>query len=152
MMRRLREIEARDLSRLARLHAECFPDDRWDARALAELLAMAGASGRLVEETPTAPIGFLLDLLTGDQVEILTLCVASAARRQGVALLLLDDLFARARAAEARSVTLEVAADNLPARRLYEGCGFSATGQRPSYYRRGAGAVDALLLRRTLLG
>jgi len=40
MTRRLRPVDAVDLSGLARLHAECFPDDRWDAAALAELLAM----------------------------------------------------------------------------------------------------------------
>lgn len=152
MTRRLREVDLGDLSRLARLHAQCFPEDRWDARALAELLAMAGASGHLIEEAgKTLPLGLILDLVAGDTAEILTLGVAPSARREGIARTLLDDLAARARAAGAMQITLEVAADNLPARRLYERGGFSETGRRPGYYRRGAQTIDALLFRRTLL-
>ena len=153
MTHRLREVELGDLSRLARLHAQCFPEDRWDARALAELLAMSGASGHLVEESSkTLPLGLILDLMAGDTAEILTLGVAPSSRRQGIARMLLDDLAARARTAGAKQVTLEVAADNLPARRLYERGGFVETGRRPGYYRRGPRTIDALLFRRTLLG
>ena len=153
MSRRLRPVDAVDLSGLARLHAECFPDDRWDAAALAELLAMRGASGHLVEETAySRPLGLILDLILAEHAEILTLGVAPAARRSGVARAMLNDLFRRARLAGARSVGLEAAADNLAARRLYETCGFSQTGQRPGYYRRAGATVDALVFRRTLLG
>lgn len=151
MMRRLRAIDAVDLSGLARLHAQCFPDDHWDAAALAELLAMRGASGRLLEEAG-APLGFVLDLYAAEHAEILTLGVALPARRQGIARLLLDDLFRRARLAGAHSIGLEAAADNAPARLLYEACGFIQTGQRPGYYRRAGATVDALVFRRTLLG
>lgn len=153
MTRRLRPIDAVDLSGLARLHAQCFPDDRWDAAALAELLAMRGASGHLLEELGEGqPLGLILDLIIAEHAEILTLGVAPTARRQGIARAMLDDLFRRARLAGARSVGLEAAADNLPARRLYEACGFTQTGKRPGYYRRPGAIVDALVFRRTLLG
>jgi ribosomal-protein-alanine N-acetyltransferase len=153
MTRRLRPIDAVDLGALARLHAQCFPDDHWDAAALAELLAMRGASGHLLEEIGRGqPLGLILDLILAEHAEILTLAVAPAARRQGIARTMLDDLFRRARLAGARSIGLEAAADNLPARRLYEACGFSQTGQRPGYYRRQDAIVDALVFRRTLLG
>ena len=152
MTRRLRAIDLIDIGALARLHAECFPDDRWDAAALAELLAMRGASGHLVEETADRqPLGMILDLILAEHAEILTLGVAPVARRSGIARAMLDDLFRRARLAGARSVGLEAAADNLAARRLYEACGFSQTGQRPGYYRRLDATVDALIFRRTLL-
>lgn len=152
MTRRLRPIEAADLGGLARLHAQCFPDDAWDAPALAELLAMKGASGHLVEEGGgDGPLGLILDLIVADHGEILTLGVAPAARRQGIARMLLDDLFRRARRAGARSIGLEVAADNAPARRLYEASGFTPTGRRPGYYRRLGATVDALVFRLTLL-
>jgi ribosomal-protein-alanine N-acetyltransferase len=152
MRRRLRPMEAADLSRLARLHAQCFPDDRWDARALAELLAMPGASGHLIEDMEQRePLGLLMDLVVAEEAEILTLGVAPLARRQGIAQALLDDLFARAIQAGARHVGLEVAADNLSARQLYLRCGFGQVGRRRGYYRRGAATVDALLFRRVLL-
>ncbi len=151
MTRRLRPIEPEDLGRLARLHAQCFPDDAWNAPALAELLAMKGASGHLVEETSgDAPLGLMLDLIAGDHGEVLTLGVAPGARRQGIARMLLEDLFGRARQAGVRDIGLEVAADNTAARRLYESCGFVPAGRRPGYYRRLGATVDALVFRRTL--
>lgn len=152
MTRRLRPIDAMDLSRLAALHAQCFPDDRWDAKALAELLAMPGASGHLVESLEERrPLGLMLDLIVGSEGEILTLGVGPTARRQGVARTLLEDLFARAARQGAHSISLEVAADNLPARQLYQSSGFTQTGRRRGYYRRGAASIDALLFRRVLL-
>jgi ribosomal-protein-alanine N-acetyltransferase len=149
--RRLRSVSSDDLNRLARLHAQCFPEERWDARALAELLAMKGASGHLLEDgASTLPEGLILDLFQAEAAEILTLCVAPGARRQGIARLLLEDLFRRALLLGVRSVSLEVAADNQPARRLYESLGFAPAGRRSGYYRRGRKTVDALLFRRSL--
>lgn len=152
MTHRRRAIEPGDLDRLARLHAQCFPEDPWDARAFAELLAMPGASGHLIENSKeNQPLGVLLDIVAADEAEILTLGVAPAARRQGIAQALLDDLVERARQAGVRSLGLEVAADNRAARRLYERCRFSAVGERRDYYRRGNTSVDALIFRRALL-
>ena len=151
MTRRLRSVQPQDLNRLARLHAQCFPEERWDARALTELLAMKGASGHLLEDGPSAlPQGLILDLFQAEDVEILTLCVAPPARRQGIGRLLLEDLFRRAVLLGARSVSLEVAADNQAARRLYEALGFAPAGHRSGYYRRGRTTIDALLFRRPL--
>jgi ribosomal-protein-alanine N-acetyltransferase len=152
MTRSLRPIAATDLAKLARLHADCFPDDRWDERALSELLAMPGASGHLIEDAREARLlGFIIDLAIGNDAEVLTLAVARDWRRRGIARALLEDLFDRARRAGTAGVGLEVAADNLGARRLYESCGFVSTGRRHGYYRRGGGAEDALLFRRALL-
>jgi len=148
----VRPATAADLAELARLHALCFPDDRWDAQALSELLAMPGTTAHLVEEPgQRRAIGMMLDLLVAGSGEVLTLGVAPAVRRQGIARALLEDLFARAGGLGVKSLGLEVAADNGAARRLYERCGFTLTGQRRGYYRRGRDTVDALLFRRTLL-
>lgn len=151
MSRHVRPVEAADLPALAELHALCFPEERWDVRALSELLAMAGASGHLVEDAAERRMeGFILDLILAGDGEILTLAVTPERRRQGVARALLADLFERARCAGARGIGLEVAADNAAARRLYESCGFALSGQRRGYYRRGAATIDALILRRGL--
>jgi [ribosomal protein S18]-alanine N-acetyltransferase len=146
----LRSVGRADLDPLARLHAECFPDDAWDAAALAGILAMKGAEARLAEEADR-PLGLLFAILQETEAEILTLGVARAARRRGIGRVLLEDLFARARALGASGVVLEVAADNAPALALYESAGFRTVGLRHAYYRRERGpAIDAWLLRAAL--
>lgn len=62
--------------------------------------------------------------------EIVAMWVDPAYRRAGVATALIEDLVRRARDAGAASVALWVAGDNERAQRLYEKCGFAATGQR----------------------
>ena len=150
MTRRLRPVELADLGALARLHAQCFPEERWDEKALAELLGMAGSSGHLIEDAAGKPLGFILDLLLAGDGEILTLAVAPEARRQGVARALLEDLFVRGRRTAVRGIGLEVAADNPAARQLYESCGFLPSGRRRAYYRRNGQSIDALVFRRLL--
>ena len=133
-----------DLSRVAKLHAECFPDDAWNSAALATVLAMPGADGRVCYGEDGKPCGLLLEQCLGAEGEILTLGVAPAWRRRGVARVLLQDLVKRARAGGARRVLLEVAADNTAALALYGSFGFARQGIRRNYYRRHNGpAVDA---------
>lgn len=152
MSRLLRPVLPADLPALALLHARCFPEERWDEKALGELLDMAGASGHLVEERGDHSLhGFIFDLILAGDAEILTLAVAPERRRQGVASALLCDLAERARRGGARGIGLEVAADNPAARLLYESRGFVPSGRRRGYYRRGQATIDALLLRRSLL-
>lgn len=148
----LQPVREADLARLARLHAECFPDDAWNSSSLATVLAMPGADGRVFYREDGTPCGLLLEQCLGPEGEILTLGVAPAARRCGVARALLGDLIARARAAGVRRLLLEVAADNAGALALYEGLGFRRQGTRRHYYRRGSGpAVDAWRLGLELL-
>lgn len=140
----LKPAREADLSLLARLHAECFPEDAWNASALATVLAMPGADGRVFCNENATPLGLLLDQCLGLEEEILTLGVAPAARRQGVARALLGDLVARARVAKAQRLVLEVAADNPAALALYASFGFTRYGTRRRYYRRSSGSsVDA---------
>lgn len=146
----LRTVARADLAPLARLHAQCFPEDAWDAAALSGILAMKGAEARLAEEAER-PIGLLFAVILAVEAEILTLGVAPAARRRGVARILIEDLFARARAFGTRGVVLEVAADNSPALALYKSVGFRTVGLRHAYYQRERGpAIDAWLLRAAL--
>lgn len=133
-----------DLSRVAELHAECFPDDAWNSSSLATVLAMPGADGRVCYGEDGTPCGVLLDQCLGPEGEILTIGVAPAWRRHGVARALLQDLVARARDSGAQRLLLEVAADNTAALALYTSFGFTRQGIRRHYYRRAQGpAVDA---------
>lgn len=144
MSNRLQPVRDADLSRLAELHAACFPDDAWNSSALATVLAMPGADGRVFRGEDGAPLGLLLDQCLGAEGEILTIGVAPAWRGRGIARVLLGDLVLRARTASVRRLLLEVAADNLAALALYNAFGFTRLGTRRRYYRRASGpAVDA---------
>jgi ribosomal-protein-alanine N-acetyltransferase len=148
----VRSVARADLAALARIHADCFPEDSWDVAALASVLAMAGAEARLAEEANRA-VGLIFATVVGEEAEILTLGVAPGARRCGIARALLADLYARAQGRGATRVVLEVAADNGAALALYEAEGFRTIGLRHAYYHRDRGpAIDAWLLRRTLDG
>jgi [ribosomal protein S18]-alanine N-acetyltransferase len=146
----LRTVGRADLEPLARIHALSFPDDAWDAAALAGVLDMGGMEARLAEEHDR-PVALIFATVLGEEAEILTFCVAPAWRRRGVGRMLLADLYARARALGAGRVVLEVAADNSAALALYESEGFRTIGLRHAYYHRDRGpAIDAWLLRRML--
>ncbi len=133
-----------DIAVLARLHALCFPEEAWDSAALATILAMPGADGRVACAGSGEACGLVLDQCLGADAEILTLGVAPTRRRNGIARALLTDFFLRARAAGARRILLEVAADNEPGLALYHSLGFYRQGRRHGYYLRAARpAVDA---------
>ncbi|MCA6301456.1 MAG: GNAT family N-acetyltransferase [Phenylobacterium sp.] len=130
-----------DLDALAALHAAAFQPG-WSAADIAALDAAA-----LIEDGA----GLILVRTVSGEAEILTVGVRPELRGAGVGGRLVEAALESARADGAEAVFLEVAEDNLAARRLYGGRGFEEVGRRRAYYPRpGAGAVDALVLRRTL--
>jgi ribosomal-protein-alanine N-acetyltransferase len=134
----IRVITAADLPVLARLHAESFPQ-AWNENALAALIASSGAIGLIA-----APdMGFILIRTVADEAEILTVCAAQTARRTGVGSALLRAAAIKATEAGAKTIFLEVVADNEPAKALYNRHGFAAVGTRHAYYQ----GRDALIMR-----
>ncbi len=99
------------------------------------------------EHAGGTPCAFLLAWHVADEIELLDLATHPELRRRGLARALVHDLCARARAARATAIYLEVRPSNAPALALYEAAGFSAVGRRPRYYSDGE---DALLLRRVV--
>ena len=71
-----------------------------------------------------------------DEGYISNIAVAPAARRRGIADMLLDGLESRARGLGLSFMTLEVRRGNAPARALYEKHGFAVAGERKNYYTR----------------
>lgn len=134
---------------LAELHAESFaelPQQAWSAGAISTLLATPGTIGLIALAASGEALGFIIGRAIADEGEIITLCVAPTARRQGVAAALVDRL--RDALAPCRRILLEVAVTNRPARELYEKLGFLEIGRRRAYYRGDGKAVDALVLAR----
>ena len=132
-----------DAPALAVLHAAAFEAaERWDAAAIAALLAIPGA---FCLHIPGA--GFVLARVAADEAEILTLAVIPRARRRGHAGALLAGAMAAALLRGAGTMFLEVSDRNGAARALYARAGFAEAGRRRRYYADGA---DALVLRRAL--
>ena len=134
-----------DPQTLAALHAQAF-DHPWSTAEIASLLDTPGTF--VVEEDQ----GFILARALAGEAEIITLAVAPAARRQGLARRLIEQAVVRAMALGAESLFLEVADDNVPALALYRSLGFEVVGRRRGYYARprGEAPVDALVMRLAL--
>ncbi len=139
---------AEDAEALARVHALAFaspwpsPDIAAMARGVGAFAFAAHSQGELA--------GFILCRAIADEAEVLTLATAPAHRRLGLGRRLLE---AGAQAAGERGAArlfLEVAADNLPAIRLYRSTGFIMVGARAGYYSTPGGAIDAQVMRRDL--
>jgi ribosomal-protein-alanine N-acetyltransferase len=114
----------------------------FDAGALGRHLA-SGRGLVWLAGPPGAAQGVLVDEQVAEELHVHALAVAPSARRRGVASALLERALARARAAGARRVQLELRASNRAALALYGRFGLLPVGRRPAYY---AGGEDALLL------
>lgn len=143
---RIAAVSATSIETLALLHRAAFPEDPWDAGALAAILAIPGsfAHAAYLDETPA---GLLLARDIGGECEILTLGVVPERRRLGIGGALLQAALDDARGRGLPSAVLEVAADNAAARALYARVGFVPVGRRAHYYHRRGGCIDALILR-----
>jgi ribosomal-protein-alanine N-acetyltransferase len=132
---------------MAALQHRCF-DERWSAEAMSALLSQPGVAGTLlVAADSQVPLGYGVVRSVAGEAEILTIGVDPRYRSAGHGRRILADLIARARAAGAEMVFLEVAARNKAARLLYETAGFAMVGRRAGYYRGPQGIDDGLTYR-----
>lgn len=126
---------------LAALHAESFGVEAWSLDQMRGSLALT-TTRTWIACDGELPAGFILCQALPGECEILTFCVAPAQRRQRIGEALLRFMIKHAE--QNGRIFLEVAADNAAARRLYEKLGFTVTGTRANYYKRGAVTVDAV--------
>ncbi|NML13652.1 ribosomal protein S18-alanine N-acetyltransferase [Azohydromonas caseinilytica] len=108
----------------------------------------AGYPAQLLRETPGGvPVGYYVAMAGFDEMHLLNITVAPAARRRGYARFMLDALAAHCRQVELGSLWLEVRESNTGARELYERYGFALVGRRRGYYpAQGGRREDALLM------
>jgi [ribosomal protein S18]-alanine N-acetyltransferase len=128
---------------------DMFGSEAWTANGYRAELADARNRHYLAAEGPDGElVGWAGVMVVADSAEILTVGVIASARRQGLAVRLLDGLLTEARERGAKEAFLEVRLDNEAARKLYEREGFVQVGLRPGYYDHGR--VDAVVMRRDL--
>jgi ribosomal-protein-alanine N-acetyltransferase len=148
---RIRPAAAADLPGFARLQAASF-EETWSAPEIEALLAGPGGFG-LAALSDGRVSGFLIGRAVAGEAEIITVAVEPDLRRSGLGAALIESAAEAASEAGASSLFLEVAVDNEPALKLYEGAGFNRAGFRAAYYqRKGGPPADALVLRRDLTG
>ncbi|THV26766.1 ribosomal protein S18-alanine N-acetyltransferase [Glycomyces paridis] len=138
------------LPEVAEMELAIFGPEAWSEGLLwTELSAGNDYRAVLDRGAADAPIaGYAGTALSDTEAWINNIAVAAAYRRRGVARMLMDDALARARAAGAKAVYLEVAVDNVPAQRLYDAYGFYGIGVRKNYYQHTG--TDAAVMRMDL--
>ncbi|MDG6778454.1 ribosomal protein S18-alanine N-acetyltransferase [Thiomicrorhabdus sp. zzn3] len=105
-------------------------------------------------------MGYACVLTVLDEAQLLNFCIAPAFRKSGIGRAALQQLMDKLKQAGYEQLLLEVRESNLPAQKLYLGCGFQTDGVRRNYYRCQEwreqtgelveGKEDALLMSRSL--
>lgn len=91
-------------------------------------------------------LGYVVGFSVDGESEIIDLVVRPDARRQGIALMLVDQFCHRFCD---QMAYLEVARNNIAAYQLYRVAGFIEYGIRKAYYQTANGTDDAVLMRKT---
>jgi [ribosomal protein S18]-alanine N-acetyltransferase len=149
----LRGYRQEDLEAMWALDVVCFePVFRFSKRAMRLFAETAGALVA-VAESDGELVGFAIVQMEmgrdGSRGYVVTLDVAEAWRRRGLARRLMEELEAKAAAAGADGMELHVYVENDGALRLYEGMGYRRVGIAENFYARG---MDAFVYAKGLAG
>jgi [ribosomal protein S18]-alanine N-acetyltransferase len=88
------------------------------------------------EDESGRAVGYVGLMYVLDEGYISNIAVSSDRRREGIADMLLTELYARAKAKKLSFLTLEVRESNIPAQCLYKKHGYTEVGRRKGYYSR----------------
>ena len=141
----LRTAEASDLGAIMDLERAAFPADAWSEHMMAAELA--SPHGRYVVDTEGGRLvgyGGVRAVVGAGDADIQTIAIAAASRGRGRGRALLRELLTTAAERRARTIFLEVRADNPTAQALYASEGFVETGRRARYYQ--PDDVDAIVM------
>ena len=142
-----RQLTLNDCQAVADLEIQLF-DGRFDAADLRALLGKPAFYGAVVPaaDRPTIIHAYCLAYITSMQADIIAIGTDKTQQGRGFGRVVLQHVIAVAEQQNVAEITLEVAADNLLARHLYETCGFSVSGVRKNYYHRGENRCDAVIM------
>lgn len=148
---RIRPAGTADLAAITAVQVASFAD-QWSLDSVRQLAAMHGAIVLIAERpSDTTVMGYLIGQVVTDEAEVHSIAVAAVHRRHGIGRGLLRAFEGVAAGLGAVSAVLEVAADDLPARQLYESVGYRVVARRSGYYRVGRPVpVDAEVRRRAI--
>lgn len=129
----LRRLSRRDLPEIERIERKSYATP-WSRTMFASELAKRSSICLGAFTDPVELVGHLIVSRYVDAWHIMNVVVVSDYRRQGVATLMLDELFDRTCHDPLRGYTLEVRVSNDAAICLYERLGFTQRGMRHDYY------------------
>ncbi|MFC2706543.1 MAG: tRNA (adenosine(37)-N6)-threonylcarbamoyltransferase complex dimerization subunit type 1 TsaB, partial [Olsenella profusa] len=138
-----------DLDAVAALDGAAFEGAAhtpWTCAQFAQELSQPQRSWWVAHDQGTI-IGYAGGQLAGADFEVTDVAVAAGHRRRGIASRLVACIAYDGHTYGASTISLEVEAENVAGRTLYEGLGFRQVGRRPNYYGQGK---DALILRADL--
>jgi [ribosomal protein S18]-alanine N-acetyltransferase len=139
---RIRDFHPSDLEAAFRLDQSCFePGIAYSRAEIRDFLARPGAVA-LVAESDGEMAAFAIADASGPAAHVVTIDVSDRERRRGVGGKLLRKMLDRLRKEGARSVRLEVDAENGGAIRFYERMDFRRTRRLPNYYGRGRDGLE----------
>ena len=132
---------------VADLEKQLF-DGRFDIADLQSLLGKPAFYGAVLQapDMPTTIYAYCLAFITLKQADIIAIGTEKTKQGQGFGHIILQHLIDVTEHHNVSEITLEVAADNIPARRLYDSCGFHVSGIRKDYYYRGENRCDAVIM------
>lgn len=139
----LRDCTPADTVAMAALEARAT-DYPWSPRQYLDSLA-GDHHGLALEETNTL-LGHVMFMTVLDEAEILNIVIEPSRQGQGLGRKLLEYVLQSLKQKGIHRVFLEVRESNLPARTLYQHCGFTESGLRKNYYPGNNGREHAILM------
>ena len=149
----VRRLNLDDCQAVADLETQLFAG-RFTAQSLRDMLNKPAFCGAVLpavglEVGPAAAIhAYYLSMITADCADIIAIGTHSDWQRRGFGRIMLAHLIGVTEQQHVEKILLEVAADNMPARKLYDSCGFVEIGCRKNYYKRGETCCDAVIMAR----
>lgn len=153
----VRPLNLDDCQAVADLETQLF-DGRFTAQSLRDMLnkpafygAVLPAVGQEVGQaagSAAAIHAYYLSMITADCADIIAIGTHRDWQRRGFGRIMLEHLIGVTEQQHVEKILLEVAADNMPARQLYDSCGFVEIGCRKNYYKRGETRCDAVIMAR----
>ena len=149
----VRRLNLDDCQAVADLETQLFAG-RFTAQSLRDMLnkpvfygAVLPAVGQAVGQA-AAIHAYYLSTISADCADIIAIGTHRDWQRRGFGRIMLEHLIGVTERQHVEKILLEVAADNMPARQLYDSCGFVEIGCRKNYYKRGETRCDAVIMAR----
>jgi len=144
----LRRATREDVDRVLEIEKEGFLHP-WSRELVERELDHAWSALLLAEDGVGGPVvGYIVFWVVHDEVHVLNVAAAVAARRRGVGRSLMEAAEGEGRRRGARLSTLEVRRSNEAAIALYRAMGYRQVGIRPNYY--AEEREDAIVMVKTL--
>ena len=132
-MIRIVDTRPEHLDDILLMEQQCFSVP-WTRDQLAAQMSDSMYIFLAAEDESGRAVGYVGLMYVPDEGYISNVAVSPSRRREGIADMLLTELYARAKAKKLSFLTLEVRESNAPAQSLYKKHGYTEVGMRKGYY------------------